>query len=166
MMQGDTSNYYQMMLGSAYLQIDSLDAAIFHLEEIVKRKKDTQYTHHYLGLAYRDKEELDKSIEHFKKAIELGISPKMSIYYADLAAVYYEEDRYKEAYNHYQKAHEFSGEAVFLFQTARNADLYYKDKNIALRYYQKYLNTSDKKFRQYTVDRIKQLKEIIHQQKK
>jgi tetratricopeptide (TPR) repeat protein len=166
MVQGDTSNYYQMMLGAAYLQLDSLDEAIFHLEEIVKREKDTQYTHHYLGLAYRDKDEKEKSEQHFKKAIELGVSPKMGIFQADLAAFYAEENQYKKAFDHYQKAYEYTGQASFLFHTARNADLYYKDKNIAMRYYKKYLKTNDKKFRQYTTDRIKQLKEIIHQQKK
>lgn len=166
MVQGDTSDYYQMMLGVAYLQTDSLDQAIFHLNEIINRKKDNEYTHHYLGLAYRDKGETEKSVEHFEQAIEQGLSPKMATFQADLASIHSENNQYKSAYDHYQKAYEYSGEAEYLFQTARSADQYYKDKNIALRYYQKYLKTKDKKFRQYTLDRIKQLKEIIHFQKK
>ena len=162
MEQGDTSNYYQMMIGVAYLHVDSIDKAIFHLESIVMREKDTEHTHHYLGLAYREKGDLDKSIFHLEKAIEMGISPKIDIYHADLAAVLESEYQYKQAAHHFEKAHEYTQKPEYLFHLARNFDLYYKDKSIALKYYKKYLTSNDEKYQDYTRQRIEQLKEIVH----
>lgn len=165
MEQGDTSNYFQMMIGVAYLHVDSIDQAIFHLEAIVAREKDTEHTHHYLGLAYREKGEKEKSIIHLEKAIELGISPKIDIYHSDLAAVFETKYQYKKAAQHFEKAFEYKKKEEYLFHQARNCDLYYKDKKIALKYYKRYLATNDKKYKEYTTQRIEQLKEIVHFQK-
>ena len=39
MKNGDTTNYYQMLLGVAYVELDSLDEAISTLSQIIARKK-------------------------------------------------------------------------------------------------------------------------------
>ncbi|MCB0634569.1 MAG: tetratricopeptide repeat protein [Lewinella sp.] len=162
MTQGDTSDYYQMMLGVAYIYLDSVDQAIEHLEAIVDRGKDSEYTHHYLGLAYRAKDENEKSIAHFEKAIELGISEKMADFQADLASVLVEQNDFRSAIEHYREALKYEPSAEHVFHLARACDQYYKDKKIALKYYEQYLNSKDQKFRTYTEQRIKQLKEFIH----
>ncbi|PHN07332.1 tetratricopeptide repeat protein [Flavilitoribacter nigricans] len=159
---GDTSDYYQMMLGVAYIYLDSMDQAIGHLEAIVDRGQDSEYTHHYLGLAYRAKDEHAKSIAHFEQAIELGVSEKMSDFQADLASVLVEENNYRAAIDHYREALKYDPSAEHIFHLARTCDQYYKDKKIALKYYEQYLNTKNQKFREYTEQRIKQLKEFIH----
>ena len=159
---GDTVDYYQMMLGVAYIYLDSMDQAIQHLEAIVDRGEDSEYTHHYLGLAYRAKDEHAKSIEHFKLAIELGVSEKMSDFQADLASVLVEENNYRGAIDHYREALKYDPSPEHIFHLARTCDQYYKDKKIALKYYEQYLNTKSQKFRQYSEQRIKQLKEFIH----
>lgn len=162
MVQGDTSDYYQMMVGVAYLKIDSVDKAFEHLSAIVKRGEDSEHTHHYLGLAYIEKEELDSSVVHLEKAAKMGISEKMGIYHADLANVKQMQYQYKDAIRHYEEAFSYSNKAEHLFHIARNSDLYYKDKRIANKYYKRYLATGNEKFKQYTLDRMKQLREIIH----
>ncbi len=162
MAQGDTSEYYQMMAAVAYLQLDSLTPAIGHLEAIVKRLEDTEHTHHYLGLAYRKKGNIAKSIEHFEQALQRGISGKVHIYHADLGAIHEEKGDYRRAIVHYQKAREYEPKAEYLFFLARNHDLAYKDKRIALKQYEQYLATKDEKYRKYAEDRIQQLKETIH----
>ena len=162
MQQGDTTNYYQMMLGVAYLRVDSIDKAILNLEAIVKREKDTEHTHHYLGLAYREKKNIDKSIEHLEMAIELAKSPKLDTYHSDLATVLESDYQYKSAAKHFDKAFEYSGKEAYLFHLARNYDLYYKDKKIALKYYKKYLASNHQDYKDYTKQRIEQLKEIVH----
>ncbi len=166
MMLGDTSEYYQMMIGVAYLQLDSLDKAITNLEHIVTREEDTEHTHQYLGLAYRKKGDVEKSIRHFETAIEKGISEKVPSYYGDLGAIYEEKGDYRKAVTHYQKAYEYEPQAEYLFFQARNNDLAYKDKRIALKQYEQYLATRDTKFKEYAEQRIQQLKEIIHFQSK
>ncbi|MEL7122032.1 MAG: tetratricopeptide repeat protein [Bacteroidota bacterium] len=166
MIQGDTVTYYQMLLGVAYLKIDSVEKSIEHLTAIIKRKKDNQHTHHYLGLAYFEKKDYDLSKIHIQQAIELAISPKIATYHADLATVMEKDYDYKGAIKQFEKAYSYSEDPEHLFYMARNSDLYYKDKKIAQKYYNKYLATNDQKFKQYTLDRLKQLREIIHFQVK
>lgn len=166
MAQGDTSDYYQMMLGVAYLRMDSLDHSVFHLERIVARGKDSDRTHHYLGLAYKALDNMEKSIEHLEKAIELGISEQMGTYQSDLASILLSENQYRAAIDRYKKAHQYERNPEYLFHLARACDLYYKDKQPALKYYDQYLASKDQKFREYSEQRIKQLKEIIHLSKR
>ena len=147
MVQGDTSDYYQMMIGVAYLKIDSVDKAIEHLGAIVERGEDSEHTHHYLGLAYLEKEALDSSAVHLEKAAEMGISEKMGTYHADLARVKQLQYKYKDAINHFEEAYAYSDDPEHLFHMARNCDLYYKDKRIANKYYQRYLATGNDKFK-------------------
>ena len=160
--QGDTTSYYQMMLGVAYMRLDSVEQGIYHLEAITERGDDNEHTHHYLGTGYRQKGELEKSQAHYEKAIELGISPKIALYYEDLAAIYEEQGDYKKAIAYFEKSYEHEADAELLFHLARNHDLYYKDKRMAMRYYEQYSNTDDKKYQNYTAQRMEQLKEIIH----
>lgn len=162
MAQGDTSDYYQMMIGVAYLQLDSIEQSIQNLEHIVVREKDTEHTHQYLGLAYRTKGDAEKSIEHFKRAIEKGISEKIDIFHSDLAAVYEIEGDFREAIEHYQRAYDYNPKPEYLFFLARNNDLAFKDKRMALRYYEQYLNSNHEEYKAYTEQRITQLKELVH----
>lgn len=162
MMQGDTSDYYQMVLGVAYVRIDSLDRAIQHLEAIVARKKDTEHTHHYLGLAYFGKGDYTKSEEHLQLAIKKGISEKMGTYHGDLANVLAARNDLRGAIDHYRQALEYATDAEFLFRLAQLSDQYYKDKKIALQYFEQYLASGHGKFRDYSEQRSRQLREYLH----
>jgi hypothetical protein len=90
----------------------------------------------------------------------------MPRYHTDLAILYETNKQYKKAYDHYLAARRYSDEAKLYFHIAQNADRYFKDKNIALRYYKKYIKTKDSTFKEYTEQRISQLKEDIHFQTK
>jgi tetratricopeptide (TPR) repeat protein len=162
---GDSTSYYQMLAGVSYLHLDSIENAFFHLNDLIENGEETEHTHHYLGLCYREMENLEKSIYHLEKAVALGLSPKMEIYHADLGTMEAENGQYRSAINHFQKAYDYSGDPEHLFHLARNCDIYYKDKSIALRHYNKYLKTKDTKYRKYTEDRIMELKENLHFQK-
>ena len=162
MLQGDSTIYYERLLSVAYLQVDSLEKALFHLNRMVDLKKDTEHTHHYLALAYDELGDFEKSKIHYEKAIEKGISKKVPRYHTDLAILYELNKDYKKAYDHYLAANRYSDDPKLLFHIAQNADNYFKDKNIALRYYQKYIKTKDSTFKEYTEQRITQLKEDIH----
>lgn len=161
--QGDTNAYYQTMLAVSYLQLDSLDKGIYQLEHIVSKEKDTEHTHHYLSIAFDEKGEEDKSMYHLEKALEKAISPKTSTYYEELAGHYDRKKDYKKALELYEEAYAHSEKEVYLFYIARNTDLFYKDKGMALRQYKKYLATGNKKHQEYSTQRIAQLKEVIHQ---
>ena len=162
MLQGDSTIYYERLLSVAYLHLDSLASALFHLNRIIDQKKDTEHTHHYLALAYDQLGDFEKSKAHYELAIEKGVSKKVPRYHTDLAILYETNKEYKKAYDHYLAANRYSDDPKLFFHIAQNADRYFKDKNIALRYYQKYIKTKDSTFKEYTEQRISQLKEDIH----
>lgn len=162
MVQGDTSDYYQMMLGVAYVRLDSVDQAIGHLQAIVDREGGTEHTHHYLGLAYFGKKEMAPALEHLNKAVELGISEKMGIYHGDLANVYVANYDYRKGIEHYRAAYGYIAVPRYLFRLAQLSDLYYKDKKIALGYFEQYLASGDAEFREYSEQRAQQIKEYLH----
>lgn len=160
--EGDSSHYYQMLLAVAYLQLDSLDAAIPLLEDLEAQGKGTEHVYHYLGLGYRKKGELDQGAYWYRKAIDAAISPKTGIYYADLGAIHAEQKDYKSAVELYEKAYGYSGLPKDIFFQAQYCDQYYKDKNIALRHYQRYLHTKDPEYRDFVETRIRQIREQQH----
>lgn len=162
MEQGDTTDYYQMILGVAYLKLDSLDQGIFHLTQIEKREKADDRIFHYLGLAYFEKEELEKAREYFELAIEAGISQKMYAYHGDLALLFDKQHQLRPAIQHYKQSLEYRNNNEYLFHLAHASDRYYKDKRIAFDLYQQYLKTNDNKNRTFTSERLEQLKEHLH----
>ncbi|MCB0642077.1 MAG: tetratricopeptide repeat protein [Phaeodactylibacter sp.] len=162
MVQGDTTAYYQMLAGVSYLHLDSIEQAFFHLQSLIDKGEETEHTHHYLGLCYQRKGDLEAAKRHLGKAIELGLSPKIEQYHADLGGLEEETKDYKSAIYHFEKAYDYGKDPDNLFQLARNCNLYYRDKSIALRYYRKYLESGAGKYRSYTEERIAQLKEAIH----
>lgn len=160
--QGDTSEYYQMMLGVAYLHLDSLEHSLWHLQAITDREEDTEHTHHYLGLAHREIGNMEKSQQHFDRAIDKGISPKVGTYYSELGNLAERQYDLRTAIDHYRTALSYGAPVENHFFVARVSDQYFKDKSIALRHYQDYLSTKHEEYQAYTEQRIQQLKEIIH----
>ncbi|MEZ4896243.1 MAG: tetratricopeptide repeat protein [Saprospiraceae bacterium] len=162
----DLNPYYQKMFGYAYLQIDSIDKAIHILENLLE-KDDTEYTHYYLGMAYTAKEIPEKAIFHLEQAVNKSISPNIGLYYAQLGLLCKQENNLKDAIRYYDEAYTYSGVPKYLFLKAQVCDQYYKDKSIALSHYQKYLATADHnvEYTAYASDRIRYLKEFIHQTK-
>ena len=162
MAQGDTTDHYQTMLGVAYLKLDSLDQAIFHLERIVGREKADDRTFHYLGLAYFNKESYEKSKEYYALAIEAGVSQKIHIYHGDLGLLHEREKHLKPAIAAYKKSLEYYRHPEYLFHLAHASDRYYKDKKIAFKLYQEYMQTTHRKYKKFTEGRLEQLKEYLH----
>lgn len=160
---GDSSNYYAMMISVAFLRTDQAEESIFHLKKIIEREKDSEHTHHYLALAYELQGDSDLAKIHYEKAIEKGISDKVPRYHEDLAKLYEKSNQHRKAYENYKAAYEYNAEDVLLFNIAFNADQYFKDKNIAMRFYEKYLKTKHQEYREYSQKRVLQLKEIVHQ---
>lgn len=163
---GDSTNYFAMMISVAYLKTDQLDDCIYHLNRVVARERDSEYTHRYLAMAYELKDDFDKASKHYQIAIEKGISQQVPQYHEDLAKLFEKNNKFYKAYENYKAANDYEPKATLLFHIAHNADRYFKDKSIAKRYYEKYLKSKDQKYKDYASERLDQLKEIIHQMKK
>lgn len=163
----DLSPYFNKMLGYAYIQIDSFERAIYYLQKSLSDEGSKEYAHYYLATAYEKLENPDYALHHYQEALKEGVSDNVSNYHRNLAKIYNEKNKLKEAIPHYQDAIKYGDDPLLMFFMARAADKYYKDKNIAIRYYGKYLKSSDDnaEYKKYSKDRMIYLKEIRHQKR-
>ena len=152
------------ILGYAYLQIDSLEKAVFHLTRALDDSSTKEYAHYHLAVAFEKLEQKESAIHHFQKALEEGISSNVDIYHRNLGRIHSKNNNNKEAIPHYQDAYKYGEDPLILFYLARASDQYYKDKNIAVRYYQKYINSNDNNdsYKAYSKERLRLLKEQLH----
>ena len=160
----DLNNYYNKMLGYAYLQIDSFDRSIVYLERSLVNENNPESAHYYLATAYEKLEDIETSIYHFEKAIEAGISTNISVYHRNLARLHNDDKNLKPAIKHYEDAYRYNKDPLILFFLARATDVYYKDKNVAMRYYKRYYDSSDDNvdYKTYAKERRQYLKEQQH----
>lgn len=163
----DLNNYYSKMVGFSYMQIDSLDKAIFYLSKSLVGESKPEHASYYLGIAYEKKGETELALEYYDKAREAGTSKDLDLYHHSMAKLYKEQNKLKEAIHHYTEATKHSDDPVLIFLLAQVCDDYYKDKNIAIRYYKKYENSEhdNASYKKFAKERRAYLKEIAHQMK-
>lgn len=162
----DTAQYYQKMIGAAYLHLEQFDSCIYHLNEIIRKGKDSELTHYQLALAFKGIGNLAQSEIEYQAAIKKGISENVGVYFKNLALLFDEQNKLKDAIAAWKKAIEYSPEEeVYLYFLARACDNYYRDKKIARRYYRQYYATKDQEYREYVRLRIQYLNGVIHQSK-
>ncbi len=160
----DFNNYYNKLLGYSYMKVDSIDKAIVRLERSLVDEGNPEMAHYYLSEAYSRKGDDKAYVFHLKKAMKSGISDNMAKYHRSMAKFYDDNKNLKEAIPHYESAYRYSNEPRFLFFLARAYDAYYADKSTAVRYYKKYIASSDtiEEYKTYARDRSRVLKEQIH----
>lgn len=165
--QVDLNSYYNKMVGYAYLQIDSVDLAISKFQLALVDDNRPEKLHYYLATAYEKKGNLSGAMEHYEKAVENGISPDIDLYHRNVGRLALKADKHKKALTAYKDAYKYGNDPVLLYYLAATADNYYKDKNIAIRYYKKYLMSDHRheQYMEYARKRVKYLKEVEHQKK-
>ena len=67
----DLNNYYNKMVGFSYLQIDSLDKAIWHLSKSLVDENKPEHASYYLGIAYEKQGDEDLALEYMTKHFKL-----------------------------------------------------------------------------------------------
>jgi len=151
-------------LGYSFLQIDSLDQAILFLERSLVDEKNPENALYYLATAYEKKEDMKMAVYYFERTIEAGVSKNQAIYHKNLGRLFDEENQLKKAIKQYEAAYRYSEDPLMLFYLARASDVYYKDKRIAMRYYDRYSKSDSKnaEYIKYAIDRRKYLKEQNH----
>ncbi len=158
------NNYYNKMLGYSFLQVDSLDKAILYLERSLVDERNPENALYYLATAYEKKEDTEMAIYYFERTIEAGISKNQSIYHKNLGRIFDKSNKTKEAIKQYEAAYRYSEDPLMLFYLARASDVYYKDKKIAMRYYDRYSKSKhdNVEYKKYAIDRRRYLKEQQH----
>jgi len=160
----DFTNYYNKLLGYAYMKVDSVDKAIVCLERSLVDEGNPEKAHYYLSEAYAKKGDDTAFVFHLEKAITAGKSDNLGKYHRNMAKYYDDNKSLKKAIPHYESAYRYTKEPRFLFFLARAYDAYYADKSTAVRYYKKYIASSDsvEEYKNYARDRSRVLKEQIH----
>lgn len=158
---------YQKMLGYAYIQIDSFDRAIYHLSKALTNDGTKEYAHYNLAVAFEAKDDMTSAKYHLEEAIKSGISKDVDLYHRNLARLHNKEDNLKDAIPHYQDAYKYGEDPLLLFYLGRASDKYYEDKNVALRYYRKFIKSDydNQEYKDYAAQRVTSLKEYLHQKR-
>ena len=100
--------------------------------------------------------------EMFLKQSIIKARPEIDKQYLLLGLISKEENKLKNAINYFNEAIKNNwNNYKALFQLALTSDTYYKDKKIAYRHYQRFIErfeSKDKEMTVYAVSRIKQIK--------
>jgi tetratricopeptide (TPR) repeat protein len=143
----DTSDFVNKYLGYSYFRIEKYEKAKDYLEKAYLRdtmNADLCYT---LGLSCDYSIYKKLGIKYLNKTIDL-VTPApefLSRIYQDLAAAYTGYYKYEEALESFLKGYELNpNDTLLIFKIASHYDNWIKDKNEALAYYQKFMETRPK----------------------
>jgi tetratricopeptide (TPR) repeat protein len=164
----ELSNSFKKMLGFSYIQIDSLEKAIYYLQASLLHENDPEMALFYLALAHEKKKAYDKAEWFYQEAAKAGISQNMPQYHNGLARVFTHQKSYNKVVQQYQKSLEYRDDPEVYFYLANAAEQIPQKTNLALSYYKKYLESADqnKEWKKISTDRIKVLKENEFMRKK
>jgi tetratricopeptide (TPR) repeat protein len=160
----DTTGLHAHLLGMANKQIKKWEKAEQWFHFLIDKEEDTELTHYYLAMVYDEQKKQDLAIKHFQMAINRGISNNIHSYYISLGKLYENNGKNGKAVKAYQKAYEHSQINILLYKLAINSEKYYKDKSIALRYYERYLDNvkQDNEYTEYARYKINKIREYLH----
>lgn len=155
----EISNYYIKLLGFSYLQIDSIDRAIYHLQKVLTAEHESEFTLYYLAMAHEKKHEYDRATIYYQDAAKAGLSQNMSQYHQGLARAYAHKKAYSKSLEHYRKSLEFGDNPELYFYMASTAEHLPKHNRKAIRYYQQYIKSGheNEAWRQIANERMKAL---------
>ena len=162
--QIDFNSYYSKMLGFCKLQEDEIEDAIFWLQKSLSNDSESEHVHYYLSEAYAKQGNKEASLHHLDLALESAISDRTGKYYRNKAKLYDEKKMLKEAIKAYEEAYRYDKDPLMLYYLARASDIYYADKQIAIRYYEKYIRSTHnvEAYKHYAKERKNYLKEQLH----
>jgi|GEM_PF-1955403 len=164
----DSNLLNQKIAGLANYHSKEYNRSIALLENVIEVDKESDFLHYYLGLAYRESGDAEKASYYLERSIDLAVSDNLPNYYTQLAVSYEEAGQTSKAIQAYQIAYKKTKDKVLLYHLARNYDILYKDKKVAMSYYQKYLDekdTANEYLMNYSKHRIQELKAAVHFEK-
>lgn len=141
--KSDTTALYARLLGISYFHQKDYHKLMTCMTFLLKNRYDQEWIYYYMGLAARELGDVPTSINWFKLAVQKSISENTKVYYSQLGQSHDALGEYPEAIRAYKAAYDYSREGILLYHLARNYDMYYKDKTMALAFYRRYLKSDD-----------------------
>jgi tetratricopeptide (TPR) repeat protein len=144
---GDSTAYYQRLLGTAYYYLDSIPQSIATFRRLITVGEDTESVRAGLGFALLKSTENNRNIlfeanQNFNEAIDLGTSDRITDYEIGIADINDKNGDFDFALKRLQKIINYRPKAIF-----RIAEIYEKkknDKEMALIFYQEYIRACEK----------------------
>ncbi len=161
----DSNLVIQKLAGISNYHEKNFERSIRLLGNVVQIETDSDVLYYYLGLSYREAGKPAQAAQYLEKSIDLAVSNNLSNYYTQLAISYEEDGETAKAIKAYHIAYKDTKDKVLLYHLARNYDILYKDKKVAISYYQKYLeekDTANEYLMNYSKYRIEELKASVH----
>ena len=158
-----SKNVYEMF-GMSYLKIDSLKLAKKYINKALDiDRKDSKLLYRLATIEY----ELNEK-EKAKFSLMFSIytaKPDLDKQYYLLGSIYKEENNLVEAIHYFEKSFQNNpNKYKALYKLALSEDIYYEDKKIALKHYQKFIDkfeSKDKEYTDFVKGRINQIKETL-----
>lgn len=141
--KSDTTALYARLLGVSYFHLHEYNKLVKCMNFLLQNRYDHEWIYYYMGVASRELGDTPASINWFKLAVQKSISDNTKTYYSQLGLSYEGIGDYQGAIKAYRAAYDYSKEGILLYHLARNYDIYYKDKAMAVSYYKKYLASDD-----------------------
>ncbi len=163
LLSGDTTNNTLKMTGVAYFNQKIYQSAI-ELLSLLPEEQLTPSILYYLGISYREQLYFEKSKAAFDQAIEKGMPPHFERYFIHKSLTQLALNDFEGAVKTCERGLEITKKDALFFHLARAYDSWYKDKQPAIRYYKKYLQSPEAipLYRNYAETRIKNLRETEH----
>lgn len=152
---------YARMKGISLYRTDSFSLAMRYLRNaLVDTERD--YIHYYMGMCFLGLEDSSSAARQFELALEESYAKGIPLYCDYRANIFEQNGDYKRAVELYEEAYRRSEDGKYLIRIANAYDRMYDDKNVAIRYFNKYLSTKQERYRSYAEERIRLLKSYEH----
>jgi len=162
---GEEKAFIHKKLGFSYFREWEYGKAREHYHKLANNPERLAQAYYGLAEVFLREQKLDSAEYYIQKSIAER-KPNFSLEYADLGCIARLQGRTKKAMDYYYKAwEEYKENPLFYHQFCTLADEYYRDPNVKLKYYQRYLDLFGSKtpFLSERVEkRITELKEEIH----
>ncbi len=167
---GDSTAYLYKKLGVTFYYLNDFTAALFALQKSAEKDASDPVVFYFLGLTQQNLGMTKKAIRSFNRALNLVFPSYLPDLYLQLAQCYVAQDDYSKALEYYKEIMKIAPERkIVLFYMATLYEKYYKDLNVPLQYYQKFLDQADetvpRRYKTYALEHMKALKEKLHFQK-
>lgn len=163
----DSSIQVLKIYTSSQLKTKEFEAALSSIRYLESINEMSDALYFQKGYTFENIGQLDSAEFYYSIAIDQSMSPNAGQYHLQYALTLDQQSNFKEAIPQYKKAYEIMRNETILYYLARAYDNYYKDKSIAMNYYERYLEESDTiatPSKVYASERISQIKTVIHMQ--
>ncbi len=148
------------LFGLTYMKLEDYDNAEKYFEKALKRNFEDASLYYNIGILKKIQGDLKAAEMNFMISI-MNLKPDIDKQYYELGLIHLEQKKLQKAISDFKKSYENNSNNHYaLFQLAMASNDFYKDKTIALKYFETYLKRFDSKDKDITAYVTKQLREM------